>query len=129
VGRPSIPIGVNFRGLRGTLYAFPRPERLSAGGVLMENADIEQRFHLMQKEIEATVSLMTENKLDLMAAIDSLRIELEVLKTYMERFHPGFAESYPQFREEAIQAIDPEWMASASTKRVGAGGAGDVAKR
>ena len=78
----------------------------------MQDADIEQRFHLMEKEIEATVSLMRENKLDLMAAIDSIKIELEVLKTYMERFHPGFAESYPKFREEAIQAIDPEWIGS-----------------
>jgi len=85
----------------------------------MEDADIEQRFHLMQKEIEATVSLMSDNKLDLMAAIDSIKIELEVLKMYMERFHPGFADSYPKFREEAIQAIDPEWMGSQSAKRLG----------
>lgn len=85
----------------------------------MEDADIEQRFHLMQKEIEATVSLMRDNKLDLMAAIDSIKIELEVLKMYMERFHPGFAESYPKFREEAIQAIDPEWIGSESAKRLG----------
>lgn len=84
----------------------------------MQDADIEQRFHLMEKEIEATVSLMRENKLDLMAAIDSIKIELEVLKTYMERFHPGFAESYPKFREEAIQAIDPEWIGSESAKRL-----------
>jgi hypothetical protein len=73
----------------------------------------------MQKEIEATVSLMTESKLDLKGAIDSLRIELEVLKSYMERYHPGFAESYPKFKEEAIQAIDPEWIGSESAKRLG----------
>lgn len=79
----------------------------------MENADIEQRFHLMQKEIEATVSLLRENKFDLTGAIDSIRIELEVLKAYMERFHPGFAESYPKFKEDAIQTIDPEWMGAA----------------
>lgn len=85
----------------------------------MEDADIEQRFHLMQKEIEATVSLMRDNKLDLIAVIDSIKIELEVLKMYMERFHPGFADSYPKFREEAIQAIDPEWMGSQSAKRLG----------
>jgi hypothetical protein len=85
----------------------------------MEDADIEQRFHLMQQEIETTVSLTRESKLDLMAAIDSLRIEMEVLKAYMERFHPGFAESYPKFKEEAIQAIDPEWRGSESAKRFG----------
>jgi len=87
--------------------------------VFMEDADIEQRFHLMQKEIEATVSLMRDNKLDVMAAIDSIKIELEVLKMYMERFHPGFADSYPKFREEAIQAIDPEWMGSQLAKSPG----------
>ena len=43
----------------------------------MEDADIEQRFHLMQKELEASVSLMTESKLNLIAAIDSLSIELK----------------------------------------------------
>jgi hypothetical protein len=53
-----------------------------------------------------------------MAAIDSIKIELEVLKTYMERFHPGFAEPYPKFREEAIQAIDPERIGSESAKRL-----------
>jgi hypothetical protein len=41
----------------------------------MEDADFEQRFHLMQKQIEATVSLTRECKLDLLASIDSLRIE------------------------------------------------------
>jgi hypothetical protein len=67
---------------------------------------------MMQKEIEATVSLTRECKLNLMAIIDSLKIELEILKSYMERYHPGFAESYPKFKEEAIQAIDPEWISS-----------------
>jgi hypothetical protein len=84
----------------------------------MEDADIEQRFHLVQKELEASVSSMTESKLNLIAAIDSLRIELEVMKSYMERYHPGFAESYPKFKEEAIQAIDPEWVGSETGKRL-----------
>lgn len=83
----------------------------------MVEADIEERFHFMQKEIEAAVSLTRECKLDLMAAIDSIRIELEVLKGYMERYHPGFAESYPKFREEAIQAIDPEWLGAEAGKK------------
>jgi hypothetical protein len=37
----------------------------------------------------------------------------------MERYHPGFAESYPKFREEAIQSINPEWIASEPAKRLG----------
>jgi hypothetical protein len=84
----------------------------------MLDPDLEQRLHLMQKEIEAAVSLVTESKLDLMAAIDSLRIELEILKSYMERYHPGFADSYPKFKEEAIQAIDPEWISQHAARGI-----------
>jgi hypothetical protein len=35
----------------------------------------------------------------------------------MERHHPGFAESYGKLREEAIQAIDPEWMGSPTVRK------------
>jgi len=83
----------------------------------MQDADIERRFHLMQREFEAAGSFMREAKIDLTTAIDSLKIEIEILKTYMERHHPGFAESYGKFREEAIQAIDPEWMASPAERK------------
>ena len=83
----------------------------------MQDADIERRFHLMQREFEAAGSFMREAKIDLATAIDSLKIEIEILKTYMERHHPGFAESYGKFREEAIQAIDPEWMGSPAERK------------
>lgn len=75
----------------------------------MEDLDIKHHFHLMQAEIEATASLLKDSKVDLTLAIDSIKIELEILKAYMERYHPEFAKSYPKLREEAIQAIDPEW--------------------
>jgi hypothetical protein len=69
----------------------------------MQDQDIQQRFHLMQKEIEATVSLMREAKIDLTAAIDSLKIEPEVLKIYMEPYHPGFAEREESARRERFE--------------------------
>ncbi len=83
----------------------------------MQELDVEQRFHLMQKEIEATASLLKDSKIDLTSAIDSLKIELEILKSYMQRFHPDFAKSYPALREEAIQAIDPEWPDAAPGRK------------
>jgi hypothetical protein len=76
----------------------------------MQGVDVQRQFHLMQREIEAAASLNKETKLDLLAAIDSLRIEIEVLKTFIERQHPGFSESYRRLREESVQAIDPEWI-------------------
>jgi len=65
----------------------------------------------MQKEIESAVSVMREEKLDLTATMDSLRLDMETIKLFMERYHPGFSEAYAKLREEAMQAIDPEWTA------------------
>ena len=75
----------------------------------MEESDLKHRFHLMQTEIEATASLLKDAKIDLTSALDSIKIEVEILKSYMERYHPDFAKTYAALREEAIQAIDPEW--------------------
>ena len=83
----------------------------------MEDSDLKHRFHLMQTEIEATASLLKDAKIDLISALDSIKIELEILKTYMERYHPDFAKSYAALREEAIQAIDPEWLGSEPTRK------------
>jgi len=78
----------------------------------MDDAAIEERLHLLQKEIEATGSILKDSKVDLVAAIDALRIEVEILKSYMGRYHPSFGETYAELRRQAIQSIDPEWMAA-----------------
>lgn len=83
----------------------------------MEDLDLERRFHLMQKEIETTASLMRDQKIDLTASVDALKIELEVLKTYIARNHPDFLVAYPKLREEAIRAIDPEWLGSVTERK------------
>jgi hypothetical protein len=83
----------------------------------MNDTDIQQRFQLMQRELESTVSLLKQAKLDLTAAVDSVKFELEVLKMFMERYHPDFAAAYEKLREEATQAIDPEWTESTLAKK------------
>ena len=47
----------------------------------------------------------------------TIKIEVEILKTYMGRYHPEFDKSYAAFREEAIQAIDPEWPGAEPTRK------------
>ena len=77
----------------------------------MHDQDIQQRFHLIQQEIEAAAAAVREETLQMTATIDSLRLELETIKLFMERYHPGFSETYAEFREEATQAVNPEWTA------------------
>ncbi len=46
----------------------------------MEEMDGQQQFRLFQKEIETAAALTEQTKLDLVLAIDMLKIEVEVLK-------------------------------------------------
>jgi len=86
----------------------------------MEELDIKHQFHLLQKEVEAAVSLTEDVKLNLLAAIDSLKIEVEVLKRFMERYHTDFPRRYPELREELMREVDPEWLEqSERSKRAG----------
>ena len=79
----------------------------------MLDLEIEQRFHLLQKEIENTASLAHNAELNLVAAIDALRIDIEVLKLFMTRYHSDFTRLYPKLKEEAMHEINPEWPETA----------------
>jgi len=83
----------------------------------VEDSDLKHRFHLMQTEIEATASLLKDAKIDLTSSLYSMKIDLEILKTFMARYHPDFTKIYPALREEAIQAIDPEWPGTGPRKQ------------
>ena len=75
----------------------------------MEELDIKHQFHLLQKEVEAAVSLTEDVKLNLLSTIDLLKIEVEVLKRFMERYHADFPRRYPELKEELMREVDPEW--------------------
>jgi hypothetical protein len=45
----------------------------------MNDPEIEQRFYLMQKELEATATLLKDAKAEMAAAIDARKIENEIM--------------------------------------------------
>jgi hypothetical protein len=77
----------------------------------MEDIEIKQQFHLLQQQAEAMASLAEDTKLNLLAAIDSLSIELEIVKRFMDQQHPEFGRRYPALKETVTREVDPEWMA------------------
>jgi hypothetical protein len=83
----------------------------------MEEMDIRQQFHLLQKEIESAGSQTEDLRLQLIAAIDALKIEVEVLRRFMERHHQDFSRRYEALREEVIQQFDPEWVERARREK------------
>lgn len=80
----------------------------------MEDADIKQQLHLLQKQVEAEVSLLEETKLNLLSQVDSLKIEVEVLKRFITRHHDDFPQRYPSLKESVTREIDPEWSEKTS---------------
>ena len=75
----------------------------------MELTDLEQRVRLLEKQVESTVALFQQTKLDLVSAVDNLKIEVETLKVFIKRLHPEFEQAYSEIREEVVRQVDPEW--------------------
>jgi hypothetical protein len=86
------------------------------GGV-MEEKELQQRFHLLQKEVEAAISLVEEVRLNYAAAVDALKIEVEVLRRFMDGYDPNFARRYDELRGQVIHEINPEWTEPGSRSR------------
>ena len=76
----------------------------------MEEFDIKQQLHLLHQEVEAAVSLQEDTKLNLLATIDALKIEVEVLNRFLTHSQADFSRRYPELHEEVMQQIDPEWI-------------------
>jgi hypothetical protein len=83
----------------------------------MEEKELQQRFHLLQQEVEAAISLVEEVRLNYAAAVDALKIEVEVLRRFMDGFDPNFARHYDELRGQVIHEINPEWTEPGSRTR------------
>ncbi len=83
----------------------------------MEERDIQQRFHLLQQQVEAAISLVEELKLTCAAATDALKIEVEVLHRFMERSYPDFRREFAELRAQVLHDVDPEWIEPGTTKQ------------
>jgi hypothetical protein len=74
----------------------------------MKEAEITEQFRLFQQAIvlagEAVETLQREQR----AAIDALRLEVEVLKRCLCQVHPELAAQFETIRATLIREFDPE---------------------
>jgi hypothetical protein len=83
-------------------------EEVLTGGN-MEEFDLKQQLHLLQQQVEAVASLLKETKLSLVSRIDTLELEVVVLRRFLEHAHTDFSRRYLALREEVVREVDPEW--------------------
>jgi hypothetical protein len=75
---------------------------------IMEEKEIQQRLHLLHQEVEAAIALVEEVKLTCATATAALKIEMEVLRRFLERYHPDFARHSAELRTQVLQEANPE---------------------
>jgi hypothetical protein len=74
----------------------------------MEEREIQQRLHLLHQEVEAAIALVEEVKLTCATATAALKIEMEVLRRFLEQDHPDFARRSAELRTQVLQEANPE---------------------
>jgi hypothetical protein len=74
----------------------------------MREAEITEQFRLFQQEIVLAGEAVETLKRDQRAAIDALRLEMEVLKRCLFQLHPELAAQFESMRATLIREFDPE---------------------
>jgi hypothetical protein len=74
----------------------------------MEEAELVERFHLLQQEINLAGEAVDRLRRDHRADLDALRLELEVLRRCLFLMHPELQEHEAKVRSDVIQETDPE---------------------
>src|SRR5919198_520587 len=91
-----------------SLHCWGLTRALRQGSRAMQEAEITEQFRLFQQAIvlagEAVETLQREQR----AAIDTLRLEVEVLKRCVFQLHPELATQFETMRADLIRAFDPE---------------------
>ena len=74
----------------------------------MQEAENAEQFRRFQQEIVLAGEPVETLKRDQRAAIDALRLEVEVLKRCLCQVHPELATQYEAIRATLIREFDPE---------------------
>jgi len=65
-------------------------------------------------ELEEKVNLLGEKsgktRLDLEAAVDSLRLEIESVKMVLKDLVPDFQDKFRNIKNAVLREIDPQWI-------------------
>jgi hypothetical protein len=74
----------------------------------MKEAESAEPLRLLQQEIVLAGEAVETLKRDQRAAIDALRLEVEVLKRCLCQIHPELAARFEAIRATLIREFDPE---------------------
>ena len=74
----------------------------------MHNTKIEEQYRLLQREVVLAGEAIDTLRREHLAEIDSLRLEIEILRRCLISIHPEFAGRYEVLREQVLRQTYPE---------------------
>ena len=74
----------------------------------MKELEVEKELRLLHRQVEEAFARWQEERLELRAALDTERLEVETLRRFLAAYHPSFAEDYAAVRRQVAQEVDPE---------------------
>jgi hypothetical protein len=74
----------------------------------MKEKEVEKQLNILQREIAINGEELEALRRDQRAAMDTLRLEVEMLRRCLIRLYPDFKKCMVTLRDEAAQEINPE---------------------
>lgn len=74
----------------------------------MSDINFDEQLRLLQQQTALTDEALQNLQLDVRAAIDALRLEVDVLWRCLHLLHPDMADNFAAVRAEVIHTTDPE---------------------
>ena len=71
--------------------------------MLKKELELEEKVNLLGEESGKT-------RLDLEAAVDSLRLEIESVKMVLKDLVPDFQDKFRNIKNAVLREIDPQWI-------------------
>jgi hypothetical protein len=74
----------------------------------MKEKEVEKQLNILQREIAVNGEELEALRREQRAAMDALRLEVEMLRRCLIRLYPDFNKCLATLREEVVQEINPE---------------------
>lgn len=76
----------------------------------MNEKEMTKRISLLERELSVLVEDLDKSKLDFRSELDTLRLEVESLKTILTRYHTDFSGTFKKIKTHTMMEKDPEWI-------------------
>lgn len=76
----------------------------------MNEKEMAKKISLLERELTVLAEELDKSKLDVRSDLNSFRIEMESLKTFLKLHHSEFAGSFRKIKSQTLLEKNPEWI-------------------